>query len=71
MKDFLSGIGSLFSWLFKRLPSKPESSRLERQRLQREWDEIIKKEPSSKNLKRLDYISNRLCELYEQAIARD
>ena len=71
MKEFLSGIGSLFSWLFKRLPSKPESARIERARLQREWDEIISKEATPKNVKRLVAISDRLCQLYEQAIARD
>jgi cell division protein FtsL len=71
MKDFFNGIGSMFSWIFKRLPSKPESARLERARLQREWDELIKKEASSKNINRLDAISKRLRELYEQALARD
>ena len=71
MKTFLNGLGSMFSWIFKRLPSKPESLRLEKDRLEREWNEIVKARPSAKNATRLQYISKRLREIYEAQSARD
>ena len=71
MKTFLNGLGSMFSWIFKRLPSKPESLRLEKDRLEREWDDIIKDRPSAKNSARIQYIAKRLREIYEAQSARD
>ena len=71
MKAFFSGIGSFLSWFFKRQPSKPDSLRLEKDELEREWDEIIKDRPIAKNFTRIQHIAKRLREIYEAQAARD
>jgi len=67
MKDFFNGIGSLFSWLFKRLPTEGQSIRAEIKKLEKEWDICVKKKTSLANVNRMRNISARLRVLYEKA----
>jgi len=67
MKEFLTGIGSLFSWLFNRLPTEGQAIRAEIERLEREWDECVKRKTSIATVNRLRNISARLRVLYAKA----
>ena len=69
MKDFLNGIGSFFSWFFKRRPTRREAWRIEEEKLKRKYDELIKKPRTAANIRRLDHIGKRLREIYKAALA--
>ena len=68
--SILTGIGAAAAWLFKWLPSKGESLRNEKRRLEKEFAELIKLPTSKKRTNRIVAIANRLREIYEQGISR-
>lgn len=66
----MAGWGDVFGKIFNWLPSKGESVRQQLDRFQKEYNELLQKKATPKNIDRIKYITKRMRDLEKQAINR-